>query len=107
MGFDDARFGGLCTNLVGMNPLPLLGEAYSQVICEEQRLSSARAREQVRDAVGFVTRRETYEQMSSSVKDAPTNSVAYLGRSDNQGLTSCLVRKILVMLFLIQELHII
>lgn len=76
LGLDDARFGGLCTNLTGMTPLPSLGEAYSKVIREEQRLSSARAREQTRDAVGFVTRRE-------SSGDPSTEPVAYLGKSDN------------------------
>lgn len=58
MGLDDARFGGLCTTLVGMDPLPSLGEVYSKVIREEQRLSSARTQDQQQEAVGFLTRRE-------------------------------------------------
>ncbi|XP_010424655.1 PREDICTED: uncharacterized protein LOC104709792 [Camelina sativa] len=82
LGLDDARFGGLCTNFVGKTPLPSLGEAYSKVICEEQRLSSACGREQLHDAVGFMARRESHEPLL--VKDATPELVAYLGHSDHQ-----------------------
>ncbi|XP_019092362.1 PREDICTED: uncharacterized protein LOC109129162 [Camelina sativa] len=85
LGLDDARFGGLCTNLVGTTPLPSLGEAYSKVIHEEQRLSSARGREQLFDVIGFVARREASESFSSSVQDTTSDSIAYLGCSDPQG----------------------
>ena len=56
LGLDDSRFGGLCTTLIGLDPLPTLGEVYSRVVREEQRLGSARTREQQQDAVGFVAR---------------------------------------------------
>ncbi|XP_013589183.1 PREDICTED: uncharacterized protein LOC106297500 [Brassica oleracea var. oleracea] len=56
MGLDDSRFGGLCTSLIGMDPLPTIGEVYSKVIREEQRLNSSRGHEQQQDAIGFVAR---------------------------------------------------
>nr|AII99795.1 copia-type retrotransposon polyprotein [Sinapis alba] len=40
MGLDDSRFGSLCTSLIGMDPLPSIGEVYSKVVQEEQRLST-------------------------------------------------------------------
>jgi len=52
MGLDDSRFGGLCTSLIGMDPLPTIGEVYSKVIREEQRLNSSRGHEQQQDAIG-------------------------------------------------------
>ncbi|XP_056852888.1 uncharacterized protein LOC130502099 [Raphanus sativus] len=56
MGLDDSRYGGLCTTLIGLDPLPSIGEVYSKVIREEQRLSASRVREQQQEAVGFVAR---------------------------------------------------
>lgn len=57
MGLDDSRFGSLCTALIGMDPLPSIGEVYSKVIWKEQRLGVSRGREMVQqDAVGFVAR---------------------------------------------------
>ena len=53
MGLDDSRFGGICTSIIGQDPLPSLGEIYSKIIREEQRLASARGRDQ-QEAVGFV-----------------------------------------------------
>ncbi|CAA7039177.1 unnamed protein product [Microthlaspi erraticum] len=58
MGLDDARFGSLCTGLIAADPLPSLGEAYSKVVREEQRLASARLRETNQEVVGFATRRD-------------------------------------------------
>ncbi|CAA7057773.1 unnamed protein product [Microthlaspi erraticum] len=58
MGLDDARFGGLCTSIVASDPLPSLGEVYAKIVREEQRLTSAKAREQQQEAIGFVARRE-------------------------------------------------
>lgn len=56
IGFDDSRFGGLCTNLVGTDPVPSLSEVYSKVIIKEYRLSSSRGGEKQCEAVGFVAR---------------------------------------------------
>ncbi|CAA7060172.1 unnamed protein product [Microthlaspi erraticum] len=58
MGLDDARFGGLCTGIIAADPLPSIGEICAKVVREEQRLSSARLREQRHEALGFFTRRE-------------------------------------------------
>lgn len=47
MGLDESRFGSLCTILIGLDPLPLIGEVYSNFIREEQRMSVSRGRELV------------------------------------------------------------
>ena len=40
MGLDDARFGNVCTNIIGMDPLPDLNLVYQRVVREERRLLS-------------------------------------------------------------------
>ncbi|XP_010470454.1 PREDICTED: uncharacterized protein LOC104750360 [Camelina sativa] len=42
LGLDESRFGGICTNIISMDPLPSLGEVYSRIIREERRLSTVR-----------------------------------------------------------------
>lgn len=32
MGLDDSRFGSMCTNITGLDPLPSLGEVYNKMI---------------------------------------------------------------------------
>jgi len=58
LGLDESRFGGLSTPLIAVDPLPTLGEIYSRVVREEQRLASVQVREQRQDAVGFVARND-------------------------------------------------
>lgn len=53
MGLDDSRFGNISTNVIGLDPLPSLGEIYSKMVREEQRLASARSKDQQGEAVGF------------------------------------------------------
>lgn len=36
MGLDDARFGNVCTNIIGMEPLPDLNSVYQRVVSEER-----------------------------------------------------------------------
>ena len=67
MGLDDSRFGALCTSFIGMDPLPSIGEVYSKVIREEQRLNASRTREQQQDAVGFVTRQTELVSLDNSI----------------------------------------
>lgn len=55
MGLDDARFGNVCTNIIGMEPLPDLNSVYQRVIREERRLVSSRV-EPKQDAVGFMAK---------------------------------------------------
>ncbi|XP_019085423.1 PREDICTED: uncharacterized protein LOC109126372 [Camelina sativa] len=74
MGLDDSRFGGICTSLINMDPLPSLGVAYSKVIREKQRLASSRHQEQRQKAVGFVTRRELVSP-SIATENQPVNHV--------------------------------
>ena len=52
MGLDDARFGNVCTNIIGMEPLPDLNSVYQRVVREERRLLSSRV-DYKEDAVGF------------------------------------------------------
>lgn len=52
MGLDDSRLGGICTSIIGQDPLPSLGEIYSKIIREEQRLASARGLDQ-QEAMGL------------------------------------------------------
>lgn len=42
MGLDDARFGNVCTNIIGMEPLPDLISVYQRVVREERRLLMSR-----------------------------------------------------------------
>ncbi|CAA7024954.1 unnamed protein product [Microthlaspi erraticum] len=65
MGLDDSRFGGLCIGIVAADPLSTLGEIYAKVVREEQRLNTARLREQQHEALGYSARRE---DVSSSVR---------------------------------------
>lgn len=55
MGLDDARFGNVCTNIIGLDPLPDLNSVYQRVVREERRLLSTRV-ETRQDAVGFVAK---------------------------------------------------
>ncbi|XP_010510051.1 PREDICTED: uncharacterized protein LOC104786361 [Camelina sativa] len=70
MVLDDARFGGICTSLINMDPLPTLGVAYSKVIQQEQRLQASRLQEDRHEAVGFVV----CHQGSSIGTDLPTGT---------------------------------
>lgn len=54
MGLDDARFGNVCTNIIGMETLPDLDSVYLRVVREERRLLSSRV-ETKEDAVGFTS----------------------------------------------------
>lgn len=57
MGLDKTRFGNVCTNIIGMEPLPDLDNVYQRVVREERQLSSSRV-EQKQDVIGFTTRVE-------------------------------------------------
>lgn len=58
MGLDESRFGHVVTAIIEADVLPDLGKVYNKVVREEDRLNSAKSREQQQDAVGFATRRE-------------------------------------------------
>lgn len=77
LDLDNSRYGRLCTTLIGMELMPYVGEVYSKVIREEQRLTSSWIREHQQDAVGFATRQ--FEE-STRIEVAP-------GRSENQNVT--------------------
>lgn len=71
------------TTIVCIDPLPSLGEVYSRVIREEQRLASARVREHQQDAIGFGARGEP-QDFQSVTRGEQADPVAFLGRSANQ-----------------------
>lgn len=66
MGLVESRFGHIGTAIIEADELPSLGKVYAKVIREEDRLNSAKNREQQQqDAVGFVTRREPLAEPAS------------------------------------------
>ena len=66
MGLDDARFGNVCTNIIGMEPLPDLNSVYQRVVREERRLLTARV-ESKQDAVGFLSTTDGSSSDNSSM----------------------------------------
>ncbi|XP_010463099.1 PREDICTED: uncharacterized protein LOC104743749 [Camelina sativa] len=84
LGLDESRFGGLCATLIAMDPLPSLGEVYSRVIQEEQRLSSTRLREQREEAVGFLARSDTSSGGTTNSIMGKSRSCSHCGRSGHQ-----------------------
>ena len=50
MGLDDGRFGAICTTIIAMDPLPLLGEIYNKIVREEQRIVAAWSRTTTRSS---------------------------------------------------------
>lgn len=87
MGLDDSRFGSLCTSLIGTDPLPSIGEIYSKVVQEEQRLSSSRSREQQQEAIGFVARQLENAPRGDNQTQGSSNSDSSIFR--NNRATSC------------------
>lgn len=74
LGLDDVRYGNLCTTIIGLDPLPTLEEFYSKAIREEQRIASARGRENQHDSLGLVTRSTQQQDASSTTADVITIS---------------------------------
>lgn len=66
MGLDDARFGNVCTHIIGLEPLSDLNSVYQRVVREERRLLSSRVETQ-QDAVGFAAKAETSITDNSSL----------------------------------------
>lgn len=83
MGLDDARFGNVCTNIIGMERLPDLDSVYQRVVREERRLSSSRA-ETKQDAVGFLSQAE-----ASSTENATMNGLVAAVARNRGGLVVC------------------
>lgn len=57
MGLDEARFGNVCTNIIGMESLPELNSVYQRVVREERRLQTSRV-ETRQEAAGFLVKSE-------------------------------------------------
>ena len=86
MGLDDARFGNVCTNIIGMEPLPDLNSVYQRVVREERRFLSSRV-ETRQDAVGFVAKADAVQSESYPMRDA-TVAVAR-GRGSSMACSHC------------------
>nr|AAC67205.1 putative retroelement pol polyprotein [Arabidopsis thaliana] len=89
LGLDDSRFGGLSATLIAMDPFPSLGEIYSRVVREEQRLASVQIREQQQSAIGFLTRQSEVTadgRTDSSIIKSRDRSVlcSHCGRSGHE-----------------------
>lgn len=82
MGLDESRFGHVVTAIIEADVLPDLGKVYNKIIREEDRLNSAKIREQQQEAVGFVSRRENNSGELGGGHDAlPTSQ--YRGKDRN------------------------
>lgn len=66
LGLDDARFGNVCTNIIGLDSLPDLNTVYQRVVREERRLTSARV-EPKQTAIGFAAKTDTQSTMESLI----------------------------------------
>lgn len=73
MGLDDSRFGNISTNVIGLDPLPSLGEIYNKMVREEQRLTTARGRDHQPEAVGFVARQHSNSSQRDSTNDSTSS----------------------------------
>ena len=83
MGLDDARFGNVCTNIIGMDPLPDLNSVYQRVVREERRLMSSRV-EVRQDAVGFVARTETSQVENAASRSRRSVVCSNCGRTGHE-----------------------
>lgn len=54
-GLDDGVYGTVCSNILSMDPLPVLNRAYAMIVQEERHRSIARNKEERGDTVGFST----------------------------------------------------
>lgn len=87
MGLDDARFGNVCTNIIGLDPLPDLNSVYQRVVREERRLLSTRV-ETRQDAVGFVAKTEPSQSdnglLSAVAKSRGGTVCTHCGRTGHE-----------------------
>ncbi|CAA7057779.1 unnamed protein product [Microthlaspi erraticum] len=88
--------GGYGRRRLRFDSLPSLGEVYAKIVREEQRLTSAKAREQQQEAIGFVTRRkelptfvrpsqtETRSDSATSIRRDRNALCSHCGRSGHE-----------------------
>ncbi|XP_013607528.1 PREDICTED: uncharacterized protein LOC106314139 [Brassica oleracea var. oleracea] len=81
MGLDDACFGNVCTNIIGMDPLPDLNSVYQLVVREERRILTSRG-EPKQDAVGFLSKTDG----GSSDNASMSGLIAAVARSQGSSL---------------------
>ncbi|XP_048638582.1 uncharacterized protein LOC125610287 [Brassica napus] len=65
MGLDESRFGVVCQGIIATDSSIDLGDVYSRVVLEEQRLVSSKEREVQQSAVGFVAKKEASDTQNS------------------------------------------
>lgn len=82
MGLDNSRFGNVCTNIIGMEPLPDLNSVYQRVVREERRLLTARV-ESRQETVGFSTKSDSAQPENNQVVAAVAGAMtcAHCGRA--------------------------
>lgn len=85
-GLDESRFGNVCTNIIGMEPMPELTQVYQRVIREERRLNSARV-EPKQEAVGFISKADSVP-MAQLTSGGPLFAAVARGR-DGSGSITC------------------
>ncbi|XP_013617421.1 PREDICTED: uncharacterized protein LOC106323923 [Brassica oleracea var. oleracea] len=84
MGLDDSRFGNVCTNIIGLEPLPDLNSVYQRVVREERRLMTSRV-ESRQEAVGFVAKTELGVDVPSAERNRGGGVVcSHCGRSGHE-----------------------
>lgn len=71
MGLNESQFTNVINASVDSDPPPDLEQVYSCVIREEQRLQTAKSREQPSEAVGFTTRRDSQLDLSVRRESGP------------------------------------
>ena len=75
MGLDEARFGNVCTNIIGMEMLPDLNSVYQRMVREEKRLGASRS-ESKETPVGFAAK-----VVSGEGEDTATEGAVVVRRS--------------------------
>lgn len=79
MGSDESRFGGVCQGIIASDTLINLGEAYSKVVREEQRLTSTKEREAQHNAIGFATKKEPSEMSNTGQSQRGSQCLIVVG----------------------------
>lgn len=89
MGLDESRFGHVVTAIIEADVLPDLGKVYNKIVREEDRLNSAKTREQQQDAVGFVSRRDNNNGDVSGGRGGARDEFGSQNRGKDRSCSNC------------------
>ncbi|XP_056847974.1 uncharacterized protein LOC130498549 [Raphanus sativus] len=85
LGLDEARFSNVCTNIIGMEPLPDLNSVYQRVVREEKRIGGARV-EAKEAPVGFAaTAKEAHDSALAMAAVTRSRSAVVCGNCGRNG----------------------